>query len=187
MNTSYDTSRKWPPPSEVRELKFRPCLFSLFIKRKIRHFHIKVVYKGQRNETKSVMHLRSCCCCCCFLLIKPIVSLFVCFFVCVCVFVLYCLWRSRPAVASLDLKGSLRSNDATATRMSGNDRFHKQDNNFVRVSQFFCTFLCRFFTTRTFYGERKQATASFLGGGNLDMVPWNWSSAVSPLFDIVSK
>ena len=27
----------------------------------------------------------------------------------------------------------------------------------------------------------------FLGGGDLDMVPWNSSSAVSPLFDIVSK
>ena len=108
--------------------------------------------------------------------------LFLCLFVflCVCVFVLYCLWLSRPAVASLDLKGSLRSNDATATGMSGNDRFHKQDNNFVRVSQFFCTFLCRFFTTRTwkcliffaFYGERKQATASFFfGGGGIGYGP----------------
>ena len=28
----------------------------------------------------------------------------------------------------MNLKGSLRSNDATATRMSDNDRFHKQDN-----------------------------------------------------------
>ena len=27
----------------------------------------------------------------------------------------------------------------------------------------------------------------FFGGGDLDMVPWNSSSAVSPLFDIVSK
>ena len=76
--------------------------------------------------------------------------LFLCLFVfvCVCVFVLYCLWRSRPAVASLDLKGSLRCNDATATRMSDNDRFHKRDNNFARLSQFFCTFPCRFFATR---------------------------------------
>ena len=65
---------------------------------------------------------------------------------------LYCLLRSRPAVASLDLKESLRSNDATATRMSDNDRFHKQDNNFASVLQIFCTFLCRFFTTKTCKG-----------------------------------
>ena len=148
MNTSYSTSRKWPPPSEVRELKSRRCLFSLSIKRKVRHFPIKVVWKGQRNETKSVMHLRSCCCCCCFFCLLNLLFLCSFVFVCVCVFVLDCLWRSRPAVASLDLKGSLRSNYAMATRMSDNDRFHKQDNNFARVSQFFCTFPCRFFTTR---------------------------------------
>ena len=46
---------------------------------------------------------------------------------------------------SLDLKGSLRCNDATATRMSDNDRFHKQDNNFVRVSQFFLYISLPFF------------------------------------------
>ena len=108
--------------------------------------------------------------------------LFLCLFVflCVCVFVLFCLWRSRPAVASLDLKGSLRSNDATATRMSGNDRFHKQDNNFVRVSQFFCTFLCRFFTTRTWKcliflrfmeNVNKQRLRFFGGGGELGYGP----------------
>ena len=33
----------------------------------------------------------------------------------------------------------------------------------------------------------KQRRVFFWGGGDLDMVPWNSSSAVSPLFDIVSK
>ena len=45
----------------------------------------------------------------------------------------------------MDLKGSLRCNDATATRMSDNDRFHKQDKNFAHVSQFFLYIFLPFF------------------------------------------
>ena len=38
------------------------------MKREIRHFHVVVVQKRERNVQKSVMHVQSC-----FLLIKPIV------------------------------------------------------------------------------------------------------------------
>ena len=38
------------------------------MKREIRHFHVVVVQKRERNVQKRVMHVQSC-----FLLIKPIV------------------------------------------------------------------------------------------------------------------
>ena len=41
------------------------------MKREIRHFHVVVVQKRERNVQKSVMHVQSC-----FLLIKPIVFFF---------------------------------------------------------------------------------------------------------------
>ena len=50
---------KGPHPSSEREVKFRRCLFMFSIKRKIRHFHVVVVQKRQRNVQKSVMHERS--------------------------------------------------------------------------------------------------------------------------------
>ena len=47
---------------QVRErMKFRRCLFTLCIKREIRHFHIAVVQKRQRNAQKSVIHVQRCC------------------------------------------------------------------------------------------------------------------------------
>ena len=52
---------KGPYPSSEREIKFRCCLFTSSIKRQIRHFHVVVVQKQERNVQKSVMHVRSCC------------------------------------------------------------------------------------------------------------------------------
>ena len=36
-------------------------MFTSFIKREIRHFHVVVVQNGQRNVQKGVMHVQSCC------------------------------------------------------------------------------------------------------------------------------
>ena len=44
-----------------REIQFRRCLFTFSIKREIRHFHVVVVQKRERNIQKSVMHVQSCC------------------------------------------------------------------------------------------------------------------------------
>ena len=52
---------KGPYSSSEREIKFRRCLFTSSIKRQIRHFHVVVVQKQERNVEKSVMHVRSCC------------------------------------------------------------------------------------------------------------------------------
>ena len=52
---------KGPNSSSEREIKFRRWLFTSSIKREIRHFHVVVVQKRERNVQKSVMHLRSCC------------------------------------------------------------------------------------------------------------------------------
>ena len=52
---------KGPYSSSEREIKLRRCLFTSSIKREIRHFHVVVVQKRERNEQKSVFHVRSCC------------------------------------------------------------------------------------------------------------------------------
>ena len=59
---------KWPYSSSEREIKFRRCLLTSPFKREIRHFHVEVVQKQERNVHKNVMHVQSCC-----LLIKPFV------------------------------------------------------------------------------------------------------------------
>ena len=47
---------------ERRQKKFRRCLFTLSMKREIRHFRVVVVQKRRRNQPqKSVMHVQSCC------------------------------------------------------------------------------------------------------------------------------
>ena len=47
---------------ERRQKKFRRCLFTLSMKREIRHFHVVVVQKRRRNQAqKSVIHVQSCC------------------------------------------------------------------------------------------------------------------------------
>ena len=61
-NYSYPCSRcrrtllklnfKGPYPSSERELKFRRCLFTSSIKHEIRHFHVVVVQKRERNVQK---------------------------------------------------------------------------------------------------------------------------------------
>ena len=82
----------------------------------------------------------------------------------------------------MDLKGSLRCNDATATRMPDNDRFHKQDNNFARVSQ-----LIFLYISLPFFGNEDVIMPNFLrfmenvnkqrrvffGGGT-----WIWSLGI---------
>ena len=40
-------------------IKIRRCLFTFSIKDEIRHFHVVVVEKRQRNVQKSVMHVQS--------------------------------------------------------------------------------------------------------------------------------
>ena len=45
-----------------RQKKFRRCLFTLSMKRKVRHFHVVVEQKRRRNQAqKSVIHVQSCC------------------------------------------------------------------------------------------------------------------------------
>ena len=46
--------------SSEREIKFRRCPFTFSIKHQIKHFHVVVVQKRQRNVQKSVMHVQSC-------------------------------------------------------------------------------------------------------------------------------
>ena len=48
-------------PSKEGERKFRRCLFTSSIKHEIRHFHVVVVQKRQRNAQKSVMHVQRRC------------------------------------------------------------------------------------------------------------------------------
>ena len=48
-------------PSKEEERKFRRWLFTSSIKYEIRHFHVVVVQKRQRNEQKSVMHVQRRC------------------------------------------------------------------------------------------------------------------------------
>ena len=43
---------KGPYPSSEREIKFRRCLFTSSIKHEIRHFHVVVVQKRERNVQK---------------------------------------------------------------------------------------------------------------------------------------
>ena len=57
---------KGPYPSSEREIKFRHCLFTSSIKHEIRHFHVVVVQKWERNVQKK---------CDARLLIKPIIFL----------------------------------------------------------------------------------------------------------------
>ena len=57
---------KGPYPNSEREVKFRRCLFTYYIKRAIRHFHVVVVQKrNDRNVKKSTCKVV-------VLLIKPI-------------------------------------------------------------------------------------------------------------------
>ena len=44
-----------------RERKIRCRLFKSSIKREIRHFHVVVLWRRQRNVQKSVMHVQTCC------------------------------------------------------------------------------------------------------------------------------
>ena len=59
--TLLEFNSEGPYPSSEREIKFRRCLFMYSIKREIRHFHVVVVHKRQRNVQKGVMHVQSCC------------------------------------------------------------------------------------------------------------------------------
>ena len=61
---------KGPYSSSEREIKFRRCLFTSTIKREIRHFHVVVVQKRERNVKKVW-----CTCEVVLLLINPIVFL----------------------------------------------------------------------------------------------------------------
>ena len=46
-------------PGSERDVKFPRRLFTIAIKRKIRHFHVVVVWKRQRNVQKSVTHVQT--------------------------------------------------------------------------------------------------------------------------------
>ena len=52
---------KGPNSSSEREIKFLCRLFTSSIKCEIRHFHVVVVLKRERNVQKSVMHVQCCC------------------------------------------------------------------------------------------------------------------------------
>ena len=52
---------KGPYPSSEREIKFRRCLFMSSIKHEIRHFHVVVVQKRERNVQK-MCDARVICC-----------------------------------------------------------------------------------------------------------------------------
>ena len=47
--------------SSGKENESRCLVFTSSIKREIRHFHVVVVQRRQRNVQKSVMHVQSCC------------------------------------------------------------------------------------------------------------------------------
>ena len=73
---------KGPYPSSEREIKFRRCLFMSSIKHEIRHFHVVVVQKRERN-VQNKCDARAICC-----------------FVCKT----YCFLTFSSPSASLDLK-----------------------------------------------------------------------------------
>ena len=86
--------------SSGREKESCCLLFPSSTKREIKQFHVVVVQWRQRNVQKSVMHVQSCCFSCLNLLILCRSR---------------CCRRRRCVNALL---GTLRSNDATATRTS---------------------------------------------------------------------
>ena len=57
--SAFTISQKYP--NAEREIKFRRCLVTFAIKHEIRHFHVIVVQKRERNVQTNVMHVRSCC------------------------------------------------------------------------------------------------------------------------------
>ena len=63
-----------PNWSSGREIKVRLCLFTFSIQREIRHFHVVIVNKRQRNVKKKKMW---CTCKVVVLLIRPIAFVFV--------------------------------------------------------------------------------------------------------------
>ena len=50
--TLLKLNSRGPYPSSEREIKFRCCFFTFSIKRKIRHFHVVVAQKRQKNAQK---------------------------------------------------------------------------------------------------------------------------------------
>ena len=59
--TFLEVNSKRPYPSSEREIKFRCCFLTFSIKREIRHFHVAVAQRRQRNVQKNVMHVQTCC------------------------------------------------------------------------------------------------------------------------------
>ena len=57
--TLLNLNSKGPYSSSESEIKFLPCLFTLSIKHEIRHFHVLLVQKRQRNVQKSAMPVQS--------------------------------------------------------------------------------------------------------------------------------
>ena len=55
--TLMNLNSKGPYSSSESEIKFRLCLFTFSIKHEIRHFHVVVVQKRQRNVQKSVLYV----------------------------------------------------------------------------------------------------------------------------------
>ena len=56
-----DLNSEGPYSSSEREIKFRRCLFTYYIKDEIRYSHVVDVQKRAKKCTKSVMHVQSCC------------------------------------------------------------------------------------------------------------------------------
>ena len=81
--------------SSGKEKEVCCCVFPPSTKREIRHFHVVVVQRRQKNLQKSVMHVQSC--------FANIILLLVCRSRC---------RRRRRCLSSLI--GTLRSDDATA-------------------------------------------------------------------------
>ena len=46
--------------SSESAIQFRRCIFTFFVKHEIRHNHVVVVQKRQRNLQKRLMHMQSC-------------------------------------------------------------------------------------------------------------------------------
>ena len=59
--TLLNLNSREPYSSSESEIKFRRCLFTFSLNYEIRHFHVVVVQKRQRNVQKSVPHVQSCC------------------------------------------------------------------------------------------------------------------------------
>ena len=59
--TLLNLNSREPYSSLESEIKFRRCLFTFSLNYEIRHFHVVVVQKRQRNVQKSVPHVQSCC------------------------------------------------------------------------------------------------------------------------------